>query len=92
MPVDKYRSSLCSKSTIVGASTDECDKIWYCGEQSKRQYTVVFIVQKTVVVGPLAAPPSAAGLKLKTKCFMKSPRVRFDPEKLKDPNIAGVQG
>ena len=55
MPVEKYRGSLCSKSTIVGASTDECDKIWYCGEQSERQYTVAFIVprkRKKVVEGP----------------------------------------
>ena len=29
-------------------------------------------------------------LKLKTKCFTKSPRIRFDLEKLKDPKIAEV--
>ena len=29
-------------------------------------------------------------LKLKSKCFTKSPRVRFDPEKLKDPKIVQV--
>ena len=26
-------------------------------------------------------------LKLKAKCFTKSPRFRFDPEKVKDPKI-----
>ena len=29
-------------------------------------------------------------LKLKNKRFMKSPRIRIDPEKLKDPKIAEV--
>ena len=29
-------------------------------------------------------------LKLKRKCFTKSPRIRFDMEKLKDPKIAEV--
>ena len=29
-------------------------------------------------------------LKLKTKRFVKSPRIRFDPDKFKDPKIAEV--
>ena len=43
-------------------TTDEGQKIWYCGEDSKHQYGVVFIVRKEVVGSIISFTPVSSRL------------------------------
>ena len=47
---------------FVETTTDEGQKIWYCGEDSKHQYGVAFVVRKEVVGSIVRCNPISSRL------------------------------